>query len=136
MRFLNIRTILPTKTEERSIINRKTQPLLKRKLTFWEYVFGPKKSLDFFRPIFFGQKKMHHKENSYNQVIRESGDENVVNNTEQVIKSLRNAMNLEPQSPIYKIPTSVLLNRMMTDGLYEVPKNIWLTLSSMLSSRD
>ncbi|XP_050454947.1 uncharacterized protein LOC126853341 [Cataglyphis hispanica] len=122
MRFLNFRRILPTKTEERSIINRKTQTLLKRKLTFWEYVFGPKKSLDFYWPI---QKKMHHKENSHNQVIKESGDENVVINTEQVIKSSTNPRNLEPQSsPIYKVPTSVLLNRMIIDNsLYEKNNN-------------
>ncbi|KAL6419876.1 hypothetical protein ACFW04_006185 [Cataglyphis niger] len=113
MRFLNFRRILPTKTEERSIINRKTQTLLKRKLTFWEYVFGPKKTLDFYWPI---QKKMHHKENSHNQVTGESSDESVIN-TEQVISSSTNPRNLEPQSSsIYKVPTSVLLNRMIIDN--------------------
>lgn len=124
MRFLNFRRILPTKTvEERSIINRKTQRLLKRKLTFWEYVFGPKKSLDhLYRPI---QKQVHRKGNSHNQVMNQvTTENNMVINTEQV-RSSRNPRNLEPQSsPMYKVPTSVLLNRMIIDGFYEVSKNI------------
>lgn len=118
MRFLNFRRILSTKTEEQSrIINRKTQKLLERKLTFWEYVFGPKKSLsDLYR---LTQKQAHRKGNSCNQAT--TG--NIVINTEQV-RSSKNPRNLEEPSSMYKVPRAVLLNRMIIDGFYEVPKNI------------
>ncbi|XP_029664829.1 uncharacterized protein LOC115236483 [Formica exsecta] len=118
MRFLNFRRILSTKIEEQSrIINRKTQKLLERKLTFWEYVFGPKKSLsDLYR---LTQKQAHRKGNSCNQAT--TG--NIVINTEQV-RSSKNPRNLEPQpSSMYKVPRAVLLNRMIIDGFYENNNN-------------
>ncbi|XP_070149638.1 uncharacterized protein [Polyergus mexicanus] len=118
MRFLNFRRILSTKTEKRSrIINRKTQKLLEQKLTFWEYVFGPKKSLsDLYR---LTQKQAHRKGNLRNQAT--TG--NIVINTEQV-RSSKNPKNLEPQSSsMYKVPRAVLLNRMIIDDFYEKNNN-------------
>lgn len=118
MRFLNFRKTPLTKQRSR-IMNYKAQNHPERKLTFWEYVFGPKKSLSSpCRPA-YRQKLTHRKENSRYQLT----NRNVVIYAEPV-KSSRSPKNLKPQSsPMYKEPRAVLLNRMILDGFDEVLKN-------------
>lgn len=122
MRFLIFRKTSSTKERSR-IINYKAQNHLERKLTFWEYVFGPKKSL--LNPCRLPyQRPTRRKENprscdSRHQVTTE----NLMIYTES-IKCSRNPKNLKPQSSsTYKVPRAVLLNRMILHGFDEVSKN-------------
>ncbi|XP_072742731.1 uncharacterized protein [Anoplolepis gracilipes] len=126
MRFLNnFRRTLSMKTEEPSgIINYKTQKLPERKLTFWEYLFGPKKSLS--NPYQAAhQRQEHQKENprlcdSHYQAT----NGNVVIYYTDSIRSSKNPRNLESQlSPMHKVPKAVLLNRMIVDGFDDEQKN-------------
>lgn len=101
-------------------MNCKAQNHPERKLTFWEYIFGPKKFLSSpCRPV-YRQKQTRLKENSrsYNSRYQLTNG-NMVIYTEP-IKSSRN---LKPQSSsMYKVPRAVLLNKMILDGFDEVSK--------------
>lgn len=128
MRFLNFRKTPSTKERSR-IINCKAQNHPERKLTFWEYVFGPKKSLSNPCRLVYRQRQTRRKE--YPRLC-DSRHQATTGNIIYIepIKSSRNSKNLKSQSSsMYKVPRAVLLNRMILDGFDEVSKNFNLFIS-------
>ncbi|XP_011264674.1 uncharacterized protein LOC105256464 isoform X1 [Camponotus floridanus] len=118
MRFLNFRKTPSTKERSR-IINYKAQNHPERKLTFWEYVFGPKKSLSNPCRVVYRQRQTRRKENPR---LCDSRHQATTGNIIYIepVKSSRNSKNLKSQSsPMYKVPRAVLLNRMILDGFDE-----------------
>lgn len=106
---------------ERALSTKKK--LAQRKLTFWEYVFGPKRSSkNPYQPVNY-QKQRRCEENSRYQTT--PGDVLVYTHPVKSAKNSRRLVEPLPKPPpSYKPPKAVLLNRTMVEGFAEVAKSI------------
>jgi len=130
MRFLNLRRMSSTKIKNMPIVNRKVQKSPKRKLTLWEYVFGPDRKKSQVDPrtcrLAHCQKQAHRVKDPRLRDPRyqkTAGD--VLIYTESVGSLKESKSEKEPQPkppPAYKMPKAVLLDKMTKE--FKVSKNL------------